>query len=93
MDIANFVSMKMDLVNPEIRNEIRDLLERIWEGYSIKNINSHKLCAALSKDKKNVGKQLRLILCKGYGNVFKMPVDNDERLQKWLEEYLINEAV
>jgi hypothetical protein len=36
---------------------------------------------------------LRLILCKGYGNVLKMPVDNDERLQKWLEEYLINEAV
>ncbi len=93
MDIANFVSMKMDLVNPGIRNEIRDLLEKIWEGYSIKNINSHKLCAALSKDKKNVGKQLRLILCKGYGNVIKMPVDNDERLQKWLEEYLINEAV
>ena len=92
MDIANFVSIKMGFLEPEIRNEIRDLLERIWGDYSIQNINSHKLCAALSKDKKNVGRQLRLILCKGYGNVFKTPVDNDEKLQKWLEEYLTNEA-
>ena len=33
----------------------------------------------VSKDKKNAGKELRLILNKGYGKIFKDAVKNDER--------------
>ncbi|SVD30811.1 uncharacterized protein METZ01_LOCUS383665, partial [marine metagenome] len=38
-----------------------------------------------------VGSELRLILCKGYGKVFKTPVKNDKTLQNWLVEYFDNE--
>ena len=91
MDMANYISVKMELLKPEIRNEIRELLEKIWEGYNIKNIDIEKFCNALAKDKKNMGKELRLILCKGYGQVFKAPVKNDLKLKNWISEYFQNE--
>jgi len=91
MDMANFVSVKMNMLDPHIRLEIRELLQKIWPGYNIKNLNVEKFCGALAKDKKNVGSELRLILCKGYGKVFKTPVKNDETLRNWLVEYFDNE--
>ena len=91
MDMANYISVKMESLKPEIRNEIRELLEKIWEGYNIKNIDIEKFCNTLAKDKKNVGKELRLILCKGYGQVFKAPVKNDLKLKNWISEYFQNE--
>jgi 3-dehydroquinate synthase len=91
MDMANFISVKMNLLMPNIRLEIRELLEQIWEGYDIKKLDVEKFCGALAKDKKNIGKELRLILCKGYGQVFKTTVKNDEQLRNWLREYLEKE--
>ena len=55
------------------------------------DLDVERFCAALAKDKKNVGEELRLILCKGYGKVFKTPVRNDELLHNWLVEYFDNE--
>ena len=74
MDIANFISIKMGFLDNKTRTEIRELLVKIWKGYSLKNIDIKKYTDALAKDKKNIGSELRLILCKGYGNVFKTPV-------------------
>ena len=47
MDMANYISVKMELLKPEIRNEIRELLEKIWEGYNIKNIDQVQACEAV----------------------------------------------
>ena len=91
MDMANFISVKMGLLNSHVRTEIRELLQEIWKGYDIKSLDVEKFCGALSKDKKNVGSELRLILCKGYGKVFKTPVKNDEVLKSWLMEYFAKE--
>ena len=87
MDIANYISVKRGILSQTVRFEIRELLEKIWEGYDLKNINITKLLTALSKDKKNVGKELRLILCKGYGKVFKTAQNNDDEFKKWIKEY------
>ena len=89
--MANFISIKMKLLESYIRLEIRELLEKIWQGYNIKDLDVEKFRSALAKDKKNVGSELRLILCKGYGKVFKTPVKNDETLRNWLVEYFDNE--
>ncbi len=91
MDIANYISVKKDFLKPEIRLEIRELLKEIWAGFNIEKIDINKFCNALAKDKKNVGSELRLILCKGFGKVFKAPVKNDAKLKKWITEYFKNE--
>lgn len=92
MDMANFISAKMGILDPDVRTEIRDFLKQIWIGYDIRHLDVKEFSSALAKDKKNVGKELRLILCRGLGSVHKMAVKNDDVLQGWLADYLKNEA-
>ena len=91
MDIANFISVKMGFITGELRNEIRQVTEYIWQGFQIKDIDLELLQKALSKDKKNIGVKLGLILNKGYGNIFKNVMDADEIFTNWLTEYFKNE--
>ena len=91
MDMANFISVKRKLLENSTRLEIRDLLQRIWSGYDISDLELDKFAMALSKDKKNVGKELRLILCKDYGKVFKTAQNLDDEFKGWLKEYFANE--
>ena len=91
MDIANFISVKMGFLDKEVRDEIREVTEYIWEGYSIKAIEIETFKHALSKDKKNVGTKLGLILNKGFGEVFKNVMEPDHNFTLWLKEYFDNE--
>ena len=52
MDMANFVSVKLNLLDPRVRIEIRELLQKIWMGYDIKQIDIEKFLDALGKDRK-----------------------------------------
>ena len=87
MDMANFVSVKLGYINEDLRMHIRELLQQVWEGTNITNIDLDDFKKALSKDKKNVGKELRLILNKGLGNIFQDKMQMDERFTGWLKEY------
>ena len=91
MDMANFISVKRKFLKNSVRLEIRDLLQRIWSGYDISNLKLDKFEMALSKDKKNVGKELRLILCKDYGKVFKTAQNLDDEFKGWLKDYFLYE--
>ncbi len=91
MDMANFISVKRKFLKNSVRLEIRDLLQRIWSGYDISNLKLDKFAMALSKDKKNVGKELRLILCKDYGKVFKTAQNLDDEFKGWLKDYFSHE--
>lgn len=91
MDMANFVSVKLGYISKQTRLEIRELLQEIWKGFPIKDIELETFKSALSKDKKNVGKELRLILNKGYGKIFKDAMEMNEQFTQWLDEYFKNE--
>jgi len=88
MDIANYISVKKGFISEGIRDEIREVIKPIIEGYSINDIEIDQFLKALSKDKKNVGKKLGLILNKGYGNIFKDVMEADEQFVQWLKDYL-----
>ncbi len=87
MDMANFISVKLGLIPASVRDEIREVTQTIWKGYDIRNIDLEVYLNALSKDKKNVGSKLGLILNKGYGQIFKNMMDADETFALWLKEY------
>ena len=91
MDMANFISVKKNYLSMKIRLEIRELLEKIWSGFNINHLDIEHFAIALSKDKKNVGNELRLILCKGYGKVFKTSQIVDNEFKNWLKEYFTHE--
>lgn len=93
MDMSNFVSMKKGYITSDVRLNSRALFEQIWEGYvdQVKELDIDRYLVALSKDKKNKGKLLGLILKKGYGKVFKDFTENDAKFRAWMEEYFTNE--
>ncbi len=87
MDMANFVSVKLGYITEELRLHIRELLVKVWTGTNITDISIDKLLNALSKDKKNEGTELRLILNKGLGKIFKDGLKADEQFRGWMQEY------
>ncbi len=91
MDIANYISVRMNLIDESTRRKIRELLELIWNGYSIKNLDVHLLMRALSKDKKNVGNKLGLILNEGIGSIKKHLITPDDEFKSWMYDYFLNE--
>lgn len=91
MDMANFISVKLGYLNESVRAEIRELLEMIWDGISIRDISVEEFKIALSKDKKNIGTELRLILNRGYGKIFKDSMRMDSQFSNWLDEYFTTE--
>lgn len=88
MDMANFISVQLGYIPEEVRLEIRAVLKEIWKGFDIGRISVGVFKDALSKDKKNIGKTLRLILNKGYGQIVIDSVENDQTLAAWLTAYL-----
>jgi len=93
MDISNYISSKMGLIDESVRNDIRKTLQKIWSGYSIKNIQIEPFMNALSKDKKNVGNKLGLILNEGYGSIKKHLIFPDDEFVLWLKDYFKNELI
>ncbi len=93
MDMSNFISMKKGYITAELRQNSRELFEKIWDGYAdqVRNLDIDTYLNALSKDKKNKGPLLGLILNKGYGKVFKDFTENDNVFREWIREYFTNE--
>ncbi len=87
MDIANFISVKLDFLDKSTRNDIRLLLEKIWSGTSIEDINVDDFENALSKDKKNIGNTYQVILTRGIGKMFKHGITPNKDFTNWLKEY------
>ncbi|MEL4307322.1 AroB-related putative sugar phosphate phospholyase (cyclizing) [Joostella sp. CR20] len=91
MDMANYVSVQYGLLDLSTRNYIKEFLKKIWYGYSLENITVQTLLHALSKDKKNVGVNLGLILLLDFGKAEKKIIPPDENLVNYLENYLNEE--
>ena len=93
MDISNFISVKYGYQTNKTRLDTREILQEIWKGYTIKNLNQLEFENALKKDKKNKGKLLGLILSRGPGIVFKEYKELDSNLSSWIKDYFNNEFV
>ncbi|MCF8262622.1 MAG: hypothetical protein K9J12_17730 [Melioribacteraceae bacterium] len=91
MDIANFMSVNYGYLSAEKRMEIREVLKKIWTGYSLADLSIEEMKNALRKDKKNKGDLLGLILTKGPGKTFKEFKELDSKFSEWLFQYFSEE--
>lgn len=92
MDMANYVSEKLGLLQPGMRGEARAFLKKVWNLYPIDDVSAEVMIEALGTDKKNAGNQLGLILTRGYGDMFKQLTDK-QPVVEMLEEYFRSETV
>lgn len=87
MDLANFVSVKLNLLCRESYHELHQLLSEIWGETKLGKVNQDTLESALKRDKKNIGSDLRLILTKGVGSMFIVNVPANQDFSHWIREY------
>jgi 3-dehydroquinate synthase len=87
MNIANYFSLEKGMITRDIFLKMYDLLKLNMPEFKITTENIDTYCAALSKDKKNVGKQLGCILTEGPGKMKKCFLEMDESFKKSLLNY------
>ena len=87
MDIANFISVKMGLIEEDLRQQMREVLKLNWDEVPLGHIDVEAFINALRKDKKNVGAEVRVILTRGLGKMFITTLDVDGEALGWIKEY------
>jgi 3-dehydroquinate synthase len=81
MDLANIISVHKGLININTRNSARNVLCQVWKNTDVPQIDIEEYFNALSKDKKNEGLTIKVILTRGYGEMFKTTLENSEEIR------------
>ncbi len=89
MDMANYISWKFGLSDQNVYEELHDVLAKNYAGFEQTRIPEDRFFVALSRDKKNVGSDLSLILMRKPGEVFRDRYPNDGYLHKICREFFL----
>lgn len=71
MGFANLLSFKRGIMKEEKYNEFEDILRRYYPDFNLARISIDDLIKYLKRDKKRVGSDLTMILCKDIGEQLK----------------------
>ena len=91
IDIANYLSSKLGYVDEQFRVRVKELLIMNWDNGELGVIDTGKFIDALKKDKKNTDDEVRVILTKGFGKMFKTRIDIQGEAGRYLKEYFAKE--
>ena len=81
MDLANFISNKLDMLEQDLFSEMHSILEKNMPVFKFEENNIDDYLLALSKDKKNIGNKLGCILTRGPGKMEKKFININEELK------------
>jgi len=87
MDLANYVSMKMGFMSPEIFHDLHAKLSINFPKFDWNRINLDRYLVLLSKDKKNVGNNVGCILAKDSGILLKQQLPLDDPFREMIHAY------
>ncbi len=76
MDIANKYALNEGLITADRYNTIHEMLAPIYKDYAHFRINPDDVFPAMTKDKKNTGSKINLILPVGTSNIKKLGFEN-----------------
>ncbi len=87
LDMANFVAERLGIGTAETRQRMRPVLAENARGYESVPVPLNRFLAAISKDKKNQGGDVTLILIGRDGRVFKDRYPKDEAFKNACADY------
>lgn len=90
MDLANLISVKLGLIDLGLRNELRELFEPVFEGFSLKKMDMERFLKALKRDKKNEGAEIKVILTRGLGQMFKTTLTLDKDMMALIRAFILD---
>ena len=89
MDLANIISAHKGLIDISLRNEARNVLCEVWKNTTLPEISIDEYFNALSKDKKNEGKTIKVILTRGLGDMFKETLEQNEEIRQLITDFFL----
>lgn len=87
MDLANILSVKAGLIDMQLRNKIRLMLRAISSIKDLPPIDKTRYFEAMSRDKKNVGQETKVILTRGLGDMFKTTIVLDNETKSLITDF------
>lgn len=87
MDLANLLSVELELIPMSLRNRIRESLSIAFGGTPLPVIDSQLIFDALRKDKKNIGSEIKVILTSGIGEMFKTTLEQNAKTKACIEDF------
>ena len=93
MDLANYVSMKMGFMRPEIFHDLHAKLSINFPEFDWNRINLDRYFDLLSKDKKNVGSSVGCILAKNSGILLKQQLPLDDPFREMIHAYFSGQVL
>jgi 3-dehydroquinate synthase len=86
MDIANTVSAHLGLIDAATCERISKTLQKVRTRFSFPDIDIDSYLSYLKKDKKNTSAGIRVILTKGFGQMYLTQVEADAAFQSVIVE-------
>ncbi|MGO9138862.1 MAG: AroB-related putative sugar phosphate phospholyase (cyclizing) [Syntrophales bacterium] len=87
MDMANYLAMKMGYMSPEIFHNLHAKLSINFPAFDWNRINHDRYFDLLSKDKKNIGRNVGCILAKDSGILLKQQLLLDDHFREMIHAY------
>jgi 3-dehydroquinate synthase len=87
MDIANYISVKKEMLSLSEFENIHNLIIKHIKKYHVVIKNYDSYLDFLSHDKKIIGNKVSAILSKGIGNIEIVKIQIDAMLKKYIKEY------
>jgi 3-dehydroquinate synthase len=87
MDIANYVSLNLGYLNEEKFESMHKILANNMPSFRLQDNMVEDFFEALSRDKKNIGKNLGCILTSGPGSMKKVQIPLDDKLKNIILSY------
>jgi 3-dehydroquinate synthase len=86
MDIANQISVALELLRPEEAAEMREMLARNWCPTIPWNVDIDRYLVLLRSDKKNTGTNINVILTRGLGNMFMSQIPMNDNVKSVISQ-------
>ncbi len=91
MDLANYVSMKMGFMGPDLFHDLHEKLSINFPEFSWSRIDLKRYLILLSKDKKNIENNIGCILFKAAGLLIKQQIPMDYYFKDIIHAYFLDE--
>jgi 3-dehydroquinate synthase len=87
MDLANAISVERGWIAPDLRQRLRAVLQKVWQDFEIPPFDLQDYFAALARDKKNEGRDIKVILTRGVGAMLKTSLDLNDDLRGFIADF------
>jgi len=87
MDIANYLSLKLGYIDKKAFDDMHKILDKNIPDFKLEEDHIDDYLKTLSRDKKNIGKELGCILTKGHGKMMRMQIPMDGKLKSIIKSY------